>query len=113
MSSGQTERTELEQFLQSCIDAVRSHIAARNSREGTDAPDVPTGAFSQFTTSDRRAVVMRLLEDDNVLETLHAVIFGHISSSTHESSKGGKSKLGEQSRSSRNTTRSSGKAQHP
>lgn len=91
-SSHRSERSELEQFFQSCIDAVRNHVDARNSKEGTDSPDVPEGSFSHFTTSDRRAVVMRLLEDDNVLETLHAVIFGHISTKPSEdATKGSKS----------------------
>eukprot|EP01138_Halocafeteria_seosinensis_P013378 gb/GECG01013664.1/.p1 GENE.gb/GECG01013664.1/~~gb/GECG01013664.1/.p1 ORF type:complete len:497 (+),score=88.10 gb/GECG01013664.1/:1-1491(+) len=111
MSSHRSERTELEQFFQSCIDAVRSHIDARNSREGTDSPDVPEGSFSHFTTSDRRAVVMRLLEDDNVLETLHAVIFGHISTKPSDRSKGSNSKSPDRGRSSWNNQPSPSRSQ--
>lgn len=66
-------RGELQAFLAQCIQDVR--VARDGPGSAGASAAVGPLSFSGFTSADRRAVITRLLEDDWLLQQLHATVF--------------------------------------
>lgn len=81
--SDSTQRADLERFFVRCIDDVKREVSRRRMKASSRgahsrgaADDVGEPGLSDFTATDRRRVIRRLLSDDYVLQMLHSMVFG-------------------------------------